>query len=131
MFSWLRSRATRHVPDGGDRPGEALLDPDVLDAMLDVIDPEIGVGIVHLGLVYRALRTPERIDVDLTLTTRACPLGEMLVEDVRSCLRRRFNDCPTIAVRLVWSPLWGPERITETGWSQLGGQRTAPGVLHS
>lgn len=131
MLSWLRGRATRQVRDVMGGQDDATLDPEVTDCLLDVLDPEIGVSVVHLGLVYRAMRSPGRIDVDLTLTMRACPLGEMLVEDVRTCLRRRFNDCPTILVRLVWSPLWGPERITEIGWSQLGGRRTETGVRHS
>ncbi|ACB24563.1 protein of unknown function DUF59 [Methylobacterium radiotolerans JCM 2831] len=130
MLSWLRGRATRRMRDAGERQEDGTLDPEVTGCLLDVLDPEIGVSVVHLGLVYRAVRSPERIDVDLTLTTRACPLGEMLVEDVRTCLRRTFNDCPTILVRLVWSPLWGPERITEIGWSQLGGRRVESGVRH-
>lgn len=127
MFSWLRGRATRHVHDE-EEPGPGTpLDPDILECLLAVLDPEIGVSVVHLGLVYRATRTPGRIDVDLTLTTRACPLGEALVEDVQACLRRHFNDCPTVLVRLVWTPLWTPERITEIGWAQLDGQARAIG----
>jgi metal-sulfur cluster biosynthetic enzyme len=121
VFSWLRARATRHVHDEERQPGTSL-DPDVMECLLAVLDPEIGVSVVHLGLVYRATRTPERIDVDLTLTTRACPLGEALVDDVQTNLRRRFNDCPTVLVRLVWTPLWTPERITKIGWTQLGGR---------
>ncbi|MGH1571701.1 metal-sulfur cluster assembly factor [Methylobacterium sp. P31] len=131
MFSWLRARATRHALDDEERGPGTPLDPEIMDCLLAVLDPEIGVSVVHLGLVYRAARTAERIDVDLTLTTRACPLGEMLVEDVRGCLRRRFNDCPTILVRLVWSPAWTPERITEIGWSQLGGRKAAVETRHA
>ena len=97
-----------------------MLDPDVLDCLLDVLDPEVGISVVHLGLIYRAVRTPGRIDVDLTLTARTCPLGGMIVDDVRDCLRRRFNDCPTVSVRLVWSPAWTPERITDLGLALLG-----------
>ena len=78
-----------------------VLDPDVLDCLLDVLYPEVEVSVVHLGLVYRAVRTPGRVDVDLTLTARTCPLGGRIIDDARDCLGRRFNDCPTILVRLV------------------------------
>jgi metal-sulfur cluster biosynthetic enzyme len=79
-----------------------------------VNDPEIGVSIVELGLVYRAERNPEGIEVALTLSTPSCPLSEMLVEDVREALRRRFSDAPTIHVELVWDPPWTPDRMSET-----------------
>lgn len=123
MLGWLRRRATRHAPhaeaderlDHGD-----TLDPDVRDCLLDVLDPEVGISVVHLGLVYRAVRTRERIDVDLTLTARTCPLAGMIAEEARVCLQRRFNDCPTIEVRLVWSPAWSPDRITDRGLALLG-----------
>jgi metal-sulfur cluster biosynthetic enzyme len=62
----------------------APLDPDVLDCLLEVMDPEVGLSIVDLGLVYQATRGNDGIAVALTLTTRACPLGEMIVEDART-----------------------------------------------
>jgi metal-sulfur cluster biosynthetic enzyme len=123
VLSWLRDRATRQAA-GGQAAGpygcRDVLDPDVLDCLLDVLDPEVGVSVVHLGLVYRAVRSPERIDIDLTLTTRTCPLGGMIVDDARDRLGRRFNDCPAILVRLVWSPAWTPDRITDLGLALLG-----------
>ena len=89
--------------------------PDVLACLLEVMDPEVSLSVVDLGLVYRATRGDGGIAVALTLTTRACPLGEMIVEDVRGRLTRRFQDVRRIAVSLVWSPPWTPERITEPG----------------
>lgn len=97
------------------------LDSDVLDCLDDVLDPEVGVSVVDLGLIYRAARTFEGIEVAMTLTTRACPLGEMLVEDARERLSRRFQDAPRVRVALVWDPPWSPDRITERGLAQLGG----------
>ncbi|MBM6583026.1 metal-sulfur cluster assembly factor [Microvirga sp. BT689] len=84
------------------------LDPDILNCLQDVMDPEIGLSVVDLGLVYQAGQDDHGIDVALTLTTRACPLGEMIVEDARARLVRRFPDAPGIAINLVWSPLWTP-----------------------
>ena len=68
---------------------------------------------------YRATREDEGIAVELTLTTRACPLGEMIVDDVRERLARRFQDA-SVSVGLVWSPLWTPDRITDRGLELLG-----------
>lgn len=96
------------------------LDPDVLDCLLEVMDPEVGLSIVDLGLVYRATRGNDGIAVALTLTTRACPLGEMIVEDVRERLARRFQDVPLVAVTLIWNPQWNPDRITDRGLELLG-----------
>lgn len=62
-------------------------DPDVLECLRDVLDPELGLSVVDLGLVYRASRTSDAIHVAITLTTRACPLGGMIVEDAREGAR--------------------------------------------
>jgi metal-sulfur cluster biosynthetic enzyme len=96
------------------------LDPDILDCLQEVMDPEVGLSVVDLGLVYRAERGDDGIDVALTLTTRACPLGEMILEDARERLARRFQGVTRIAVELVWSPLWTPDRITPQGQELLG-----------
>ncbi len=126
VLSWLRGRATRHgargeAKDSLDR--REFLDSDVLDCLLDVLDPEVGISVVHLGLVYRAARTPDRIEVDLTLTARTCPLAGLIAEQARSCLGRRFTDCPIIQVDLVWSPAWTPDRISDLGLALLGHPR--------
>lgn len=94
------------------------LDAEILHCLQDVIDPEIGLSIVDLGLVYRARRTAEAIEVAVTLTSRACPLGEMVMEDTRERLAACF-DLPA-EVSLVWEPAWTPDFITEQGRRQLG-----------
>ena len=96
------------------------LDPDILDCLLEVMDPEVGMSVVDLGLVYRATRSDDGIEVDITLTTRACPLGGMIVEDARERLSRRFQDGPKVSVSLVWGPPWSPDRITDRGLELLG-----------
>jgi len=88
-------------------------DPDVLQALRAVIDPEIGINIVDLGLVYRAVRNPDGIDVALTLSTPSCPLGDLLLADAREALRARFADAPAIRVELVWEPMWTPDRMSD------------------
>ncbi|MGQ0681674.1 metal-sulfur cluster assembly factor [Bradyrhizobium sp.] len=93
-------------------------DPDILDVLRGIIDPEIGINIVDLGLVYQAERTADAIDVAITMTTRACPLGEMMLEEARAALSRRF---PTlvVTVSLVWEPPWAPAMMTAAGRESL------------
>jgi metal-sulfur cluster biosynthetic enzyme len=98
----------------------ASLDPDVLGALVDVVDPEVGIGIVELGLVYRATRDADGIAVDMTLTTQACPLGEMIADEARLALKRRFPDAASITVQLVHTPAWTPDRISDRARSLLG-----------
>ena len=95
------------------------MDPDVLQALRGVDDPEIGINIVELGLVYRAERKADGIDVALTMSTPSCPLSEMLTEQAREVLQAQFPDAPMIHVELVWDPPWTPERMSETARQQL------------
>jgi metal-sulfur cluster biosynthetic enzyme len=93
-------------------------DPFVLQILRRVEDPEMGVNIVDLGLVYRASRTLDAIRVKMTLTTRACPLGEMIAAQARALLHERFPSAQ-VDVALVWDPLWTVDRITPEGRKQL------------
>ena len=92
---------------------------DVLQTLRSVIDPELGINIVDLGLVYRAERKDEAIEVDLTMSTPSCPLAEMLVEEAREALQARFPEA-AIQVDLVWDPPWTPDRMSEAARHQLG-----------
>lgn len=103
------------------RPLPAL-DPALLECLTEVIDPESGLSVVDLGLVYRASRDESGIDIALTLTTRACPLGEMLLEQTRERIASRFEDAPRISAALIWHPPWTPDMITDRGRTQLGHQ---------
>ncbi len=95
-------------------------DPDILAALKGVNDPEIGINIVDLGLVYRAERAARGIEVTLTLSTPSCPLSEMIVEEVREALQARFADAPAITVELVWDPPWTRDRMSEAARQLLG-----------
>jgi metal-sulfur cluster biosynthetic enzyme len=97
------------------------LDPEILDALQDVIDPEIGLSIVDLGLVYGAKRTEDGIELRLTMTTRSCPLGDLIVDEAREALARRFGATVPVTADLVWEPPWQPDRITERGRALLAG----------
>jgi metal-sulfur cluster biosynthetic enzyme len=97
-----------------------MSDDDILVALKDVIDPEIGLNIVDLGLVYRATRGPDGIDVALTMTTHSCPLSEMLVEEAKQALHSHFPESSFVSVELVWDPPWSSDRMSEEGRRQLG-----------
>ncbi len=95
-------------------------DEEVLQALRAVQDPEIGINIVDLGLVYEAVRTPQSIHVAITTTSAACPLGELLTNEATEILKARFPAASSVHVHLVFDPPWSPDRITEAGREQLG-----------
>ncbi len=100
--------------------GAASFDPDILDALRAVTDPEVGLSIVDLGLVYHAALTAGAVAVAITLTTRACPLGRMIIDEAEARLRQKFPEADSVEVKLVWEPLWKPDRISERGRALLG-----------
>lgn len=96
------------------------MNDDILAALKTVIDPELGINIVDLGLVYHASRTANGINIELTMTTPACPLGEMMTEEIKLVLRDRFPELPDLRVEIVWDPPWSPELMSEESRRQLG-----------
>lgn len=100
---------------------------DLLAALNEIEDPELGVGIVDLGLVYRAEWGASGIDVEFTMTSPSCPFGESLVQQVESVLRRRFGEAAAIRVALVSTPPWSVDRMAEAAKQKLGWSR-APKV---
>jgi metal-sulfur cluster biosynthetic enzyme len=84
-----------------------------LNALHDVLDPELGIDIVDLGLIYRLeVDTEGQVSVDMSMTTPACPLGEHLLHEVEETLGRVPGVRGT-EVRLVWQPPWSPARMSE------------------
>ena len=100
----------------------AKLDPLISSCLTEVLDPEIGLNVVDLGLVIEAERTAEVARVRLTLTSRACPLGEMVLDDVRQALASTFPGL-RLDVQLVWEPIWSPDFISDRGYELLGRPR--------
>lgn len=97
-----------------------MTDPDILQALAEVMDPELGISIVDLGLVYRADLAADGITVEMTTTAPTCPCSEIMAGEARRTLRRRFPDTPRIRVRLLWDPPWSPALMTDEGRSALG-----------
>lgn len=96
------------------------MNDDILAALKKVIDPELGINIVDLGLVYHAERNASGIAIALTMTTPACPLGEMMSEEIKQVLRERFPEALGVRVDIVWDPPWSPDLMSEESRRQLG-----------
>ncbi len=97
------------------------LDPKALRALLtQVIDPEVGMNIVDLGLVYDVRVLPGRIEVDITMTTPSCPMGGMIVDEARSVVAAALPPDIEVDVNLVWEPPWDTSMMSEHAREHFG-----------
>jgi metal-sulfur cluster biosynthetic enzyme len=112
--------ATEAAPQDAQREPVQPTDPeveDLLEALRDVVDPELGVNVVDLGLVYGLhVESDRSVTIDMTLTSAACPLTDVIEDQAASALDGLV---PSFAINWVWLPPWGPEKITEDGREQL------------
>ena len=105
------SSMTGTAPDASAQAARPL--GEIEEALKDVIDPELGVNIVDLGLLYGLRFSDDSVlDIDLTLTTPACPLTEILEAQIDEALKDLVENH---IITWVWTPPWGPERITDDG----------------
>ena len=90
---------------------------DVEEAMRDVVDPELGINVVDLGLVYGIEITDDAVaKIDMTLTSAACPLTDVIEDQTDQALSGLVT---SFRINWVWMPPWGPDRITPDGREQL------------
>jgi metal-sulfur cluster biosynthetic enzyme len=94
---------------------------DLEEAMRDVVDPELGINVVDLGLVYGIQHSDGVAVIDMTLTSAACPLTDVIEDQARAALVGSPSGglVDDIRINWVWMPPWGPEKITEEGREQL------------
>ncbi|MDH4235250.1 MAG: metal-sulfur cluster assembly factor [Gallionella sp.] len=95
---------------------------EVRTALRSVIDPEVGLNIVDLGLIYRIEVLGNKLHIDLTMTTPACPMGEMILDNARQVLAALIPAGADVELILVWNPPWTSDRMSEHareffGWS--------------
>ena len=110
-------RPSDNVTDEGFRDQEWATPAQILDALKDAVDPELGVNIVDLGLVYGVDIDDEgRATIDMTLTSPMCPLTDQLEMDVRYLLSTLTSD---VAINWVWLPPWTLDMISDDGREQL------------
>jgi metal-sulfur cluster biosynthetic enzyme len=107
-------------PDGGPARADAPAEQRALEALRGVDDPELGIDVVDLGLVYGIEIGSDAIAVRLAMTSPSCPLGDHIAGEAERALRRAFPDARRIGVEIVHEPPWGPERISESGRRRLG-----------
>lgn len=95
-------------------------DAAILDALREVEDPEAGMNIVDLGLVYGVDVRAEGIAIDLTMTTAACPMTDMIAGQVHDAVAAIAPAGTAVDVRLVWDPPWTPDRMSGIAREHFG-----------
>jgi len=101
-------------------PSTELGDQSLLTPLRSVIDPEVGANIVDMGLIYALERSENCVRVNMTLTSPACPMGQMLVEEVEWALREVLPEQVEIQIELVWDPPWTPQLMSSALQQQFG-----------
>lgn len=99
--------------------GEAALAPALAAALKGVIDPEMALDVVELGLVYRVEAAPGATRVRITMTSAACPVTEYIVEEVGHAVRKARPGLP-VDVELTWDPPWTPDLMSAPARSAMG-----------
>ncbi|SFC80599.1 metal-sulfur cluster assembly factor [Streptomyces aidingensis] len=90
---------------------------EIREAMHDVVDPELGIDVVNLGLVYGIhIDEDNAVTLDMTLTSAACPLTEEIEDQARTATEGLVSE---LRINWVWMPPWGPDKITDEGREQL------------
>jgi metal-sulfur cluster biosynthetic enzyme len=97
-----------------------MLESEVREALKSVEDPEAGMNIVDLGLVYAIAARPGRVHVQMTMTSPACPVGPYLVDEAVAAIRALAAEGTEVEVELVWEPPWTPERMSAEAQSRFG-----------
>ena len=115
-FPEVNTDTAAGTPNGVVVTGSTSQD-DIVEAMKDVVDPELGINVVDLGLVY-GVHVDEHSNaiLQMTLTSAACPLTDVIEDQTRSALDGLVND---FRIEWVWVPPWGPDKITDDGREQL------------
>jgi metal-sulfur cluster biosynthetic enzyme len=93
---------------------------DVMEALHRVEDPELGMDIVDLGLVYDVEVGEGKVKVIHTLTSMGCPAGPMIQEDIVATVTESFEDVNGVELELIWDPPWTPERMSDDAKFILG-----------
>jgi len=102
-------------------PPDSIPDESVVyDALRQVDDPEAGMNIVDLGLVYAVTIAPDTVAVDMTMTTAACPMTDLIADQVRDVLTAITPEGAVVDVRLVWDPPWTPDRMSGVAKEHFG-----------
>jgi metal-sulfur cluster biosynthetic enzyme len=97
-----------------------ITEEEVLNVMRGIIDPELGINVVDLGLVYGTKIEDGRIRISMTMTTPACPMHSAITQEARELLMEELEEVEDVKVDLVWDPPWNPVMMSEHAKEQLG-----------
>ncbi len=97
-----------------------MTEQEVRESLKEVLDPEVGVNIVDLGLVYKVKINPEEVYIEMTTTSPTCPLSGVITRNMDQILRKTFPDIGEMTIELVWDPPWSPEKMSDAAKNQLG-----------
>ncbi len=97
-----------------------LSEDQVREALRSVDDPEVGINIVDLGLVYRIEIAADHVRVEMTMTTQACPMGDLITDNARRAVSAVVPASVGVDIVLVWDPFWTPDMMSETAKQTLG-----------
>ena len=111
--------STDETPQPRDSSAMSETEVEVLESLKSVIDPELMVNIVDLGLIYDVRVDGEKADVSMTLTSPACPAGPQIVHQAKMAVESHESVADS-EIRLTMSPPWTPERMTDDARDQLG-----------
>ncbi len=101
-------------------PPPALDEGAVRDLLRQVIDPEVGMNIVDLGLIYGIKCAHEQLRITMTMTTPACPMADMIIDDIKVVLAMALSENVRIDVDLVWEPAWNREMMSAEARRHFG-----------
>jgi len=97
-----------------------MTEEQIKETLKQVLDPEIGVNIIDLGLVYHIEIKPEEVYIQLTMTSPACPLHGVITRNMDQVLRAAIPDLGPMTIELVWEPQWNPGKMSDAAKKQLG-----------
>ena len=96
------------------------MEEQIREALRGVMDPEIGINIVDLGLVYNVDVRGNDVHIQMTMTTQACPLHEYIAESARTAVRHAVPEVAGVDVEMVWDPPWSPAMMSAEAKRQMG-----------
>ena len=96
-----------------------VTEKEVMSALNEVMDPELGISLVDLGLIYGVEVNGEKVNVKMTFTTPACPMVHYIVSSVEEAVKK-VKGVGEVEVQLVWDPPWTPDKMSDAGKEKLG-----------
>ncbi len=94
----------------------------VYSILRKVVDPEVGINVVDMGLIYDVVVQGDRVEVTMTLTSPACPMGAHLADESRQTITDALGPSVQVEVNLAWEPAWSPEMMSDEAKQLLGWQ---------